>query len=241
MSVMPKVLIASDSVSSGLLWNLRLLAKNITIITEPNLSQIVRRSLAENPDLIVLDLNLQDSKGMNLIHELREVQAVPLLILFSIQDADMVLKMYEAGADDCTDKTIEPVLFMAKINAWLQRSLAVPSETLDPLRVGKVLLIPLDRVARLANGCLIHLTSTETRLLYVLMSRAGHTILTEELISRVWREKDTVGNDVLKNMICHLREKLKAEPANLNCILTIPGVGYKFDLTLEQGAVKDGE
>ena len=236
--MIPKVLLASDSVSSGFLWNLRLQVKDFALVTEPNLSQAVQRCLEENPDLIVVDLNPQNPKGLNLIHELREAQTVPLLILLSIQDSDFVLKVYEAGADDCIVKPIDLGIFLAKMNAWLNRSLAVPTEMLDPLRVGELYLVPMDRLVTLGNGSTIHLTSTETRLLYVLMSRAGRTFRTEELIRRVWTEDVGVGADVLKNMICRLRLKLEAQPTNLHCILTVPGVGYKFDLCAEQGTPK---
>jgi two-component system, OmpR family, KDP operon response regulator KdpE len=233
-----KVLLASDSVSSGFLWNLRLQVKDIALVTEPDLSHLVQRCLEENPDLIVLDLNPQNPKELNLIHELREAQTVPLLILLSIQDAELVRKVYEAGADDCVFKTIDPDIFLAKMNAWLNRSLAVPTEMLDPLRVGKVYLVPMDRLVSLGKGCTIHLTSLETRLLYVLMSHPGRTFRTEELLRKVWTEKSEVGGDVLKNMICRLRQRLEEEPTGLHCILTIPGVGYKFELLAERGTPK---
>ncbi len=228
--MIPKVLLASDSVSSGLLWNLRLQAKNIAFVAEPNLSLVVRRALDENPDLIVIELNPRNPKGMDVIRELREVQTVPLLILLSIQDTDLVLKVYEDGADDCIVNSIEPAIFLAKINAWLRRALMVSTKMLDPLRVGKVYLVPMDRLVSIDEGCSFRLTSTETRLLYVLMSRAGRTIPTKELIERVWMEKED-GEDTLKSMIYRLRQKLETQPATQRCILTVPGVGYKFELS----------
>ena len=235
MGTIPKVLMASDSLSNGLLWNLRLQAKNIAFVTEPNLSQVVQRTLVESPDLIVLDLNSRNPTGMNLIRELREAQTVPLLILLSIQDTDLVLKVYELGADDCIVKPIEPEIFLAKMNAWLRRAWMVSTKMLEPRRVGKVYLVPMDRMVSIDGGVSLRLTNTETRLLYILMSRAGRTIPTEELLQLVWTGKEEAGGDILKSMVYRLRQKLEAEPTKLHCILTVPGVGYKFELPAEQG------
>jgi hypothetical protein len=85
IDMIPTVLLASESVSSGLLWKLRLRVKNIALVTEPNLSKVVHRSLVVIPDLIVLDLNPNNPKGIYLIHELREAHTVPLLVLLSNQ------------------------------------------------------------------------------------------------------------------------------------------------------------
>jgi DNA-binding response OmpR family regulator len=125
------------------------------------------------------------------------------------------------------------------MNAWLNRSMTVQADNLDPLRVGTIILIPTENVVSLDNGSVIHLTNTETRLLYVLMSRAGRTFPTRELIQRIWKEKEEAGLDILKNSIYRLRQKLEAQPANLHCILTVPGVGYKFDLHAEQGTAQE--
>jgi two-component system response regulator ResD len=70
------------------------------------------------------------------------------------------------------------------------------------------------------------------------MSHPGRTFQIEELLRKVWTEKPEVGGDVLKNMICRLRQRLEEEPTGLHCILTIPGVGYKFEVFAERGTPK---
>jgi DNA-binding response OmpR family regulator len=231
MEQLPKVLMSSNSLSTGLLWKFRLLAKSLALITEPNLPNLLQRARIENPDLVLLDLNPLTDSGLELIRQLREEQTVPLIILLSIHNAELVLKVYEAGADDCIVKPIEPAIFLAKINAWLNQSMILPADMLKPLRVGKVYLLPVDRLVSLDNGCLIRLTNMETRLLYVLMSCSGRTVPTDDLVRLVWREKANVGGEILKNLVCRLRRKLEEEPANLKCIQNIASGGYKFDLS----------
>jgi two-component system, OmpR family, response regulator MtrA len=234
-----KVLLASDSSTSGFLWAFRLQEKSFDIVTEPNLPHLIQRCRTENPNLVILDLPTLDAKVLKILQELREELTVPLLLLTSGQEIKLILQAYEAGADDCILKPIEPTILHAKINAWLRRSLLLPVAMLTPLRVGKVHLVPGDRMVIEEGGSPIHLTNRETRLLYVLMSRAGHTIPFEELIQMVWGYNRDVGAAVLKNMIYRLRQELEREPANLHCIQTVPGCGYKFDLCVEPGAEND--
>jgi DNA-binding response OmpR family regulator len=239
MNTKLKVLLASDSSTSGFLWAFRLQEKSFDIVTEPNLPHLIQRCRTENPNLVVLDLPSLDAKALKILQELREELTVPLLLLTSGREIKSILQAYEAGADDCILKPIEPIILQAKINAWLRRSLLLPVAMLTPLRVGKVHLVPGEREVIEEGGSPIHLTNRETRLLYVLMSRAGYTIPTDELIQMVWGYNREVGTTVLKNMNYCLRQELEREPGNLHCIQTVPGCGYKFDLCMEQGE-KDG-
>ncbi len=235
---MPKVLLSSNSQSSGLIWQFRLQVKNLSILLEPNLSQVTERALLENPDLILLDFSLLDDMTFQVIRKLREQQACPLIVLLGARDAGSALKVYEAGVDDCIAKPVEVELFIAKINAWLRRWMVTPVEMLNPLRVGQVHLDPPEKVLTVDGSIIIHLTNIEVRLLYVLMSHAGCTIQTDDLISLVWKNKEEVCRAILKNTIYRLRLKLESEPANLHCIYTVTGFGYKFDLSMKPGTGK---
>jgi two-component system response regulator MtrA len=99
---------------------------------------------------------------------------------------------------------------------------------LDPLKVGKVNLVPSDRTVVIETGTPIRLTNLEMRLLYILMGRPGRTITAEELIQKVWGYSEEADNTVLKNVIYRLRRKIEVDPANPVVIQTISGVGYKL-------------
>ncbi len=229
MNSVPKILMSSSGLTTGLLWKVRAASKNLAIITEPNLTSIVELAQVENPDLILLDLNPVTEKGLELINQLREEQSAPLLILITIQDTEQVLSIYEAGADDCISKPIEPEVFLAKINAWLRRRMAMPVEMLNTLKAGKIYLDPPNKILQTTMGAIIRLTNIEVRLLYTMMSRPNRPISTDELIELVWKNKEDVCRAILKNTIYRLRQKLESEPAKLRCIITVTGFGYYFD------------
>jgi DNA-binding response OmpR family regulator len=225
----PKVLLSSDSLSSDLLWNFRLQAKNLTIVMEQNMPRVPERALSENLDLLLLDLDLLDDELLQMIRMLREQLACPLIVLLSSWDAGSTLMLYDAGVDDCIMKPIQVELFIAKVNAWLRRRMVMPVEMLNPLRVGRTFLNPPEKVLTIGLEKAIRLTNIEVRVLYVLMSRAGHTVQTDELINLVWRNKEDVCRAILKNSIYRLRQKFETEITNLECIHTVNGLGYKFE------------
>ncbi len=126
MEQLPRVLVSSNSQSSGLIWQFRLRAKEISILLEPNFSQVAERALVENPDLILLDFGLLDETVFPMIRRLREQHACPLIVLLANWNAGSALVFYQAGVDDCIIKPVEVDLFIAKINAWLRQRVIMP-------------------------------------------------------------------------------------------------------------------
>src|SRR5512138_3003777 len=142
------MLVSSGNLSTGLLWEYRVKAKNVTIIMEPNLLRITERIDLINPDIVVLDLEHVNEIDLQVIRRLREQQACPLIVLLSGWDVDAMLRVYEAGVDDCVIKPIEVDLLIAKVNAWLRRRMVMPVELLNSLRFGKFYL---DAPAKILN------------------------------------------------------------------------------------------
>jgi DNA-binding response OmpR family regulator len=223
-----KVLVVSNSMTTGPLWAFSLQEKRFQVVMEPDPARMLRRWTEEVPSLIVLDINTQDGTVLNMVRSLREESVVPVLLLTTTKPEEYILEAYDAGIDECIIKPTSPSLFHAKIKAWLRRSLSVPMYALDALRVGRVHLVPTDRAVLIDNGSLIRLTNLELRLLYVLMSQPGRTITAEDLIQKVWGYSEEADNTVLKNVIYRLRRKIEVDPANPAIIQTVAGVGYKF-------------
>ena len=135
-----------------------------------------------------------------------------------------MLEAYEAGVDECVLKPIHPLLFEAKIKAWLRRACGYA-------RSAQGWKFPSDPFGSGLGAWQkqpIHLTNLELRLLYYLMGRPGRTVSTEELCRRVWGHG--AGGDVatLKNLVYRLRHKIEAEPAHLHYVHTVVSVGYQF-------------
>lgn len=229
MSFTPKVLVVSNSMTTGPLWAFSLQEQNFDVVMEQNPTKMLRRWAEEVPNLIVVDINTSEPTLLSMIKSLREESVVPVLFLTQNKPEEYILQAYEAGVDECVVKPISPSLFHAKIKAWLRRSSSVPMYALDPLKVGRVNLLPAERAIVIDNGNPVHLTNLELRLLYILMGRPGRTVSTEELIQRVWGYGQEADNTVLKNTIYRLRKKTEIDPANPLIIQTVSSIGYKFN------------
>jgi len=224
-----KLLIVSSSQKTGPLWAYSLHVDNFDVIMEADPAKLLRRWSDERPNLVIIDVSTEDVNILNIIRVLREEASIPILLLTFAKSDEYLLRAYAAGTDECIAKPISPSVFHAKIKAWLRRSWSVPTEILDPLRVGGVQLKPSERSVVIHNGPPIRLTNLEMRLLYVLMNRPGRTVSDEELIQRVWGYFEDLDHTALKNVVYRLRRKIEVDPARPAIIRTVPGVGYQLN------------
>ena len=226
MVFVPKILIASQLASSPL-WAFDFTRQRLTVILERTPANVLKRWMNILPELIIFDLDTA-ALALELVSTLRAESILPILLLTAIRDEAFILDAYKAGVDECILKPINPLLFHAKVKAWLRRSWNIPMDMLDPLRVGGVYLDPSNRALELSGRGPVHLTNLEFRLLYYFMARPGRTVTTEELCQRVWAPADEADVKTLKNLIYRLRQKIETDPANPRSILTVTGVGYQF-------------
>ncbi len=226
----PKVLFSGSSLTSDLAGQFLAEVRNMRVVVETDAQKVVTRASVENPDLVLIDFALLDESALQMMKALREQQACPILVLLPAWCSESVLGIFEAGLDDCLVKPVDVKVVTAKVNAWLRRRVIMPVEMLNFLRVGKVLLDPHQKALIVEDTVFIHLSNVETCLLYVLMSRVGRSVPTEELTTFLWKNKEEVGQTILMNTMVRLRQKLEQGPANLQCIYSVTGYGYKFDL-----------
>jgi len=224
----PRVLIVSNQQTTGPLWAFSLQQQSLHVVLEPMPANTLRRCELETPDLIILDLNLAESQLLDLIKSLRAEMVTPILLLTSAKAEEFVIAAYNAGVDEYLIKPVSPSLFNAKVKVWLKRSWSATTSTLDPVKIGGMHVFPNERMIIRDNGQPVHLTNLELRLFYNLVSRAGHTVTTEELYQRVWGYTGEVDTTMLKNVVYRLRRKIEVDPANPQIIQTVAGVGYKL-------------
>lgn len=229
MEFPPKVLLVSNQQTTGPLWAFSLQKQQqLDVILEAVSANTILRATEENPDLIVLDINIPEAQILDLIKKLRVETAVPIVLLTSIRSEEFMVEAYNVGVDECVLKPIGPSLFHAKVKGWLRRSWSVPADTLNPLKVGNIQLFPSDRLMMLEDGSMVGLTNLELRLMYFLMSRPNRTVTSDELIQHVWGYRSEEDHAVLKNVAYRLRRKIEEDPANPKLVKTVVGVGYKF-------------
>ena len=198
-----------------------------------------RRGLADagtrKPDLLVVDLGLPDSDGLDLIRDVRGWSNVPIVVLSARSDETDKIAALDAGADDYLTKPFGVGELLARVRANLRRprgSTGEPSVQLanevDPLfRFGEV---EVDRQARLVRrrGSEVHLTPIEYRLLTVLIANVGRVMTHRQLLIKVWGPTHEDHSHYLRIYMGHLRQKLERDPAQPAHLLTETAVGYRL-------------
>lgn len=177
------------------------------------------------PDLVLLDLNLPDMPGMDLLRQVRAHSLLPMIVLSgTTHDRSKVIAL-EEGADDYVVKPFSPEELVARVNALLRRvrQMTPPADTM--LRVRHLELDMARRLVAIRNKKL-HLTPVEYGILVTLMRRAGQVIAHDELLRTVWGEKYEGDYSVLRVNISRLRQKLEENPRYPTYIVTAPGQGY---------------
>ncbi|MCY0907425.1 MAG: DNA-binding response regulator [Sulfobacillus thermosulfidooxidans] len=181
---------------------------------------------ALHPDVILLDIGLPDMKGTDVLQQIRQTSAVPIIMLTVHDDQHQKVLALDQGADDYVTKPFGEQELMARIRVALRHRQVMSAPTV--VRVGDLVLdLVQHRVER--NGTVIHLTPIEYELLRVLAINAGRVVTHTQLLREAWHEA-TYQNDghYLRIYIGHLRKKIEADPTRPHYIITEPGVGYRL-------------
>ena len=182
---------------------------------------------AENPDLIILDLNLPKLDGLKVCQRIRSQSNTPIIILSVRGEEDDVVNGLEIGADDYIVKPFSPRQLVARAEAVLRRSTTTPVAH-GPISVGDLTLDPSRGEVQRDNQFLAKLTRLECRLLEILMINQGQVLPTDSLIDSVWGP--SAGDRVmLKQLVYRLRKKIEQNPSDPIYLRTISGVGYSFE------------
>ena len=180
------------------------------------------------PDLVILDVMMPDMDGFETLRLLREVSAVPVIMLTVKADEEDKVRGLELGADDYVTKPFSPKELSSRVKAVLRRTeMPAPAEK-TAIKIDDYLQIDFDRRVVIAGGKEIKLRPTEYRLLYHLVSNAGRILTHEQLLSKAWGYEYREESHYLRLYITYLRQKIEPDPANPRYIFTERGVGYRF-------------
>lgn len=184
----------------------------------------------EKPDLIVLDWGLPRLDGLEVCTRIRAESDVPIIMLTVRDTDDNVIAALEGGADEYIIKPFSPRQLIARIRALLRRVVKEPQEV---LQAGPFNFDAERREVSIAGSEPIHLTHLETRLLRALMQNPDRVLNNDSLILRVWGPEGAT-NEMLKQLVYRLRNKLETEPAGHSVIETIPNAGYVLNTQKHQ-------
>lgn len=185
---------------------------------------------AEQPQLMILDINLPDGDGFALLRTLKEKADVPALFL-SARDADADrLFGLGLGADDYLTKPFLMQELVLRVQHILQRAYRTELACTRPaaLRLGERMAALDDAVVTLPDGTTVPLTATELALLCKLAENRGHIVTYDALCAAVWGADYYGYENSLGVHIRHLREKVEPQPSHPRWLLTVRGIGYKL-------------
>jgi len=221
-----RILVVDDekSLVKGIKFNLE--NEGYKVDTGENGDEAVTAARAVEYDLIILDVMMPKTSGLEACMKIREFSTVPIILLTArSEDTDKIMG-FEYGADDYITKPFNILELKARIRALLRRSaIAAPVETDRTITIGNLAIIPDERRA-VKSGAHVELTAREFDLIELLAKNPGRVYSRENLLTLLWG-RDYLGEDRTVDVhIRRLREKLEDNPAEPDIILTKWGVGY---------------
>ena len=203
-------------------------------LTGPETSVVCRTSLAkaretlsgDRFDLLILDVNLPDGSGLDLLRQVRAEGDVTPVILLTANDLELdEVTGLEAGADDYITKPFSLAVLRARVNAQLRRSVPKVSQTLT---VGPF-AFNFEQMDFRRDGRGVELSKTEQKLLRVLLENRGHAVPRATLVDRVWTDgAEFVEENALSVTVKRLRSKLEADPSKPEYLKPVYGIGYTW-------------
>ena len=177
-------------------------------------------------DLLILDVNLPDGNGIDLLKEEKEAHSEIPVILLTANDMEIdVVTGLEAGADDYITKPFSLAILRARVNTQLKRSV-VKKENI--ISTGPY-TFDFEHLVYRKNGSLVELSHTEQKLLKILVENRGHAVSRASMVDRIWTDgAEYVDENALTVAVKRLRAKLEDDPAKPVYLKTVYGVGYTW-------------
>jgi two-component system KDP operon response regulator KdpE len=217
---------------------------------EPQITRVLRRSLTTHgydvrvasdglaalqtfgdwpPDLVVTDLSMPGTDGLQLCRNLRAISQVPIIVLSVRGEESTKVQALDAGADDYITKPFGIDELLARIRAALRRALTEKSDdAASPiLKVGDFRL-DLENRSVTVNGSEVHLTPKEYDLMVYLISHPGKVLTHRTLLTAIWGGESVEQTEYLRVFVGQIRKKIEPEPATPRYIVTEPWIGYRF-------------
>ena len=230
-----KILVVEDelSLSETLTYNLKRQGYAVSVADDGHMALQIARDV--EPNLIILDVMLPGLDGFEICRILRQEMNVPILMLTArVDEVDKIVGL-EVGADDYLTKPFSMRELVARVKALLRRvRFERDAHTNDESRVSERfhfegIIIDLGRRELLREGKVIHLKPKEFDLLAFIARNRGIVLSRDLILERVWGWDYDGGSRTVDVHMRWLREKIERDPSNPTRIITIRGVGYRFE------------
>lgn len=210
-------------------------------VEQENLSALVAhggmeglRLAHDNKDtcsLIILDVMMPDLDGFQVLQKIREISNIPVLMLTAKSDEEDKVSGLRLGADDYLTKPFSINELMARVNSLIRRFTALnPASAVetDCLKLKDMVIDKENRIVSVRN-IPVDLTSKEFDLLFFLASSKGRVFTKKQIYTQVWEEEYAFDDNNIMSFISKLRKKIEPDPEHPFYILTVRGVGYRFN------------
>lgn len=224
-----KILIADDEPDILEILDYNLRKEGYEVVRAANGDEALEQAKAQKPDLIVLDIMMPKRTGLEVCEILRSQEAFRdtlIIMLTALSDEHSHIKGLESGADDYVNKPISPKVLTSRVNALFRRlnKNINTKEEGGVLKIDNLTIDPVKFVV-MADDQEIILAKKEFELLYLLASKPGRVFLRNEILSQIWGNDVIVGDRTIDVHVRKVRQKM-----GMDCITTVKGVGYKFEL-----------
>lgn len=225
---MSRVLVVDDEASLVRALAINLRARGWDVVTAHDGASALEVAADKHPDVVILDLGLPDLDGVEVIRGLRGWTRVPIIVLSARQDSHDKVVALDAGADDYMTKPFGMDELLARLRAAIRR--IGPTEEEEAVVAAGDLTIDLARRKVTRAGTDVRLTPTEWGLLEVLVRAEGRMVGRQQLLHEVWGPAYNSETNYLRVYTAQLRRKLEDDPAQPRHIVTVPGMGYRFEM-----------
>jgi two-component system, OmpR family, KDP operon response regulator KdpE len=219
-----RVLIVDDEPPIRKLLRMGLTAQGYQVLEAPN-AKTALELLAQNPDLVILDLGLPDVQGFDLLRTIRaRNEQVPIVVLSSRGDEAAKVTALDLGADDYVTKPFGTDELLARMRAALRHQLQVHGER-PVFHTGGLSVDLVRRIVKVEDKE-VKLSPKEYELLRMLVQHAGKVLTHKFLLGELW--DDLTDAQYLRVYVRQLRQKIEANPERPQYILTETGIGYRL-------------
>jgi DNA-binding response OmpR family regulator len=223
-----RILVADDEPRYVLAIQTYLEAKGYEVLAAEDGQTAVELVIAEEPDLVVLDVRMPHLNGYDACRRIRNFSAVPIIMLTALSEEADKIKGLDIGADDYVTKPFGAKELLARVRSLLRR-VEISQEKKPPaaFQTGDI-LVDFAQQRVFVRDQEVDLTPTEYRLLSELVKHAGRVLVPDYLVEKVWGIDYGSQNRLLRQAIHRLRQKVEADPKNPQYIQNRRGIGYVF-------------
>ncbi len=226
VKIMKLLLVEDDlTILDGLKFCLE--KENFEVLTSSTGLNALEKVSEHKIDLLILDINLPDTNGIELYKKIKKEKDIPTIFLTANDLETTIVEALDTGADDYITKPFKTRELISCINSVLRR--VYKNENSNIIEF-KNIKINLNEACVYKDNEKVFLTALEYKILLILFMHPGRVFTRESILAEIWdTEEEYVNDNTLTVYIKRIREKLEDDPTNPKVILTVRGLGYKVD------------